>query len=141
MTDSTPLSDFRPVRSGLMTGALDDLASVGLAGSRCRACGETTLGANTLCPNCGSDDVFPIALSDEGKVWTYTVVRYRPPGDYKGAEPFQPFAIGLVELPEGLRVVAPVGGDPDAVRIGMTVRFTARARADGVVEFVYNPAA
>src|SRR3546814_9575882 len=99
MTDSTPLSDFRPVRSGLMTGALDDLASVGLAGSRCRACGETTLGANTLCPNCGSDDVFLIALSDEGKVWTYTVVRYRPPGDYKGAEPFKPFAIGLVELP------------------------------------------
>src|SRR3546814_14108891 len=100
-----------------------------------------SLGANTRCPKCGSDDVFPIALSDEGKVWTYTVVRYRPPGDYKGAEPFQPFAIGLVELPEGLRVVAPVGGDPDAVRIGMTVRFTARARADGVVEFVYNPAA
>lgn len=141
MTDATPPSEFRPVRSGLLTGSLADLASVGLAGSRCRACGETTLGANALCPNCGSDDVFPIALSDQGHVWAYTVVRYRPPGDYKGPEPFQPFAIGLVELPEGLRVVAPIGGDPEAVRIGMPVRFAPRPRADGVVEFVYNPAA
>jgi len=141
MTDAMPSPELRPVRSGLLAGPLDDLAALKLAGSRCRGCGETTLGTNALCPNCGRDDVAPIPLSDEGHVWTYTVIRYRPPGAYKGPEPFVPFAVGLVELPEGLRVVAPIGGDPEAVCIGIAVRFAPRVRDDGVVEFVYNPAA
>lgn len=131
----------RAVRSGLLAGDLSDLASVKLAGSRCRDCNEATLGTSTLCPNCGGDDVAPIALSDRGNVWTYTVVRYKPPGDYKGADPFQPFAMGLIELPEGLRVLAPIGGDVEAVRIGMSVAFHPYVRDDGVVEFNYAPAA
>ena len=130
----------RPVREGLLSGDLSDLAAVRLNGSRCRTCGEATLGANALCPNCGGDDMAPVAFSNEGAVWTYTVVRYRPPGDYKGPDPFVPFAMGLVELPEGLRVLAPIGGDPEAVRIGMKVAFHPYARPDGVVEFNYLPA-
>lgn len=131
----------RPVREGLLAGDLSDLGSLKLAGSRCRRCQEATLGASSLCPNCGSDEVDAITFSDQGSVWTYTVVRYKPPGDYKGAEPFVPFALGLIELPEGLRVVAPIGGDPEAVRIGMPVAFHPYAREDGVVEFNYRPVA
>ena len=41
-----------------------------------------------------------------------------PPGAYKGPEPFVPFALGLVELPEGLRVMSPLEGDIDALKIG-----------------------
>lgn len=129
----------RPVRDGLLTGDLSDLSQVKLAGSRCKVCHEATLGSNSLCPNCGSDEVAPIAFSDDGKVWTYTVVRYRPPGDYKGSDPFVPFAMGLIELPEGLRVLAPIGGDVEQVRIGMDVAFHPYAREDGVVEFTYAP--
>ena len=140
MTD-IPSVGRRPVRSGLLAGDLSDLASVKLAGSRCNECGEATLGTSNLCPNCGSDNVAPIEMSDAGKVWTYTVVRYKPPGDYKGPDPFMPFAMGLVELPEGLRVLAPIGGDVEAVRIGMDVAFHPYVRDDGVVEFNYSPAA
>lgn len=131
----------RPVREGLLAGDLSDLSKVRLNGSRCKVCSEATLGASTLCPNCGSDEVAPQPMSNDGVVWTYTVVRYRPPGDYKGPDPFVPFAMGLIELPEGLRVLAPIGGDPEAVRIGMNVRFHPYARPDGVVEFNYQPAA
>jgi len=138
MTD-TPDRARRPVRDGLLTGDLSDLKTVKLAGSRCKICNEATLGTSNLCPNCGSDEVAPIVMSDGGEVWTYTVVRYKPPGDYKGPDPFVPFAMGLVELPEGLRVLAPIGGDVEAVKIGMKVAFHPYVRADGVVEFNYAP--
>lgn len=141
MTEASSASNRRPVREGLLAGDLSNLGSVKLAGSRCKICNEATLGSSKLCPNCGSDDVAPISMSDKGKVWTYTVVRYKPPGDYKGADPFVPFAMGLIELPEGLRVLAPIGGDPEAVRIGMDVAFHPYVRSDGVVEFNYAPAA
>jgi uncharacterized OB-fold protein len=120
-----------------LVGNLETGEAVGLAGARCRACGEATLGRNLLCPNCGSEDVEPLALSAKGKVWTYTVVRYPPPGDYKGADPFRPFALGLVELPDGLRVLAPLACAPEEVRIGMDVVFQPRVRPDGVVQFEY----
>ncbi len=131
----------RPVRDGILAGDLSDLKTVKLAGSRCKVCSEATLGTSNLCPNCGSDEVAPIPMSDAGKVWTYTVVRYKPPGDYKGPDPFVPFAMGLVELPEGLRVLAPIGGDVEAVKIGVDVTFHPYVRNDGVVEFNYLPAA
>src|SRR4051812_32345459 len=100
----------RPVREGILTGDLSQEQTIRLAGSRCKVCGEATLGTSKLCPNCGSDAVEPIELSHRGRVWTYTVVRYKPPGDYKGPDPFVPFAMGLIELPEGVRVLAPIFG-------------------------------
>jgi uncharacterized OB-fold protein len=141
MSQKPSNQERRPVRPGILRGDLSDLSSVKLAGSRCKACAEATLGTSDLCPNCGGDDVAPIEMTNEGKVWTYTVIRYRPPGDYKGPDPFVPFALGLIELPEGLRVLAPIGGDPEAVRIGMDVSFHPYVRDDGVVEFKYAPAA
>jgi uncharacterized OB-fold protein len=140
MTDTRSV-ERRPVRPGLLAGDLSDLSKVKLAGSRCKLCGEATLGTSNLCPNCGSDEVAPIEMSDAGQVWTYTVVRYKPPGDYKGSDPFKPFAMGLIELPEGLRVLAPIGGDVETVRIGMAVVFHPYVRDDGVVEFNYAPVA
>ena len=136
----TETVERRPVRAGILTGDLSKEQTVKLAGSRCQVCGEATLGTSNLCPNCGSDDVLPISMSDNGRVWTYTVVRYKPPGDYKGADPFVPFGLGLVELPEGLRVLAPIGGDVEKIKIGMDVTFHPYVRADGVVEFNYMPA-
>lgn len=130
-----------PVRKGIFAGDLRNPAALQLAGSRCSACAEATLGENSACPNCGSEEVRPIVLSNEGSVWTYTVVRHKPPGDYKGPEPFAPFALGLIDLPDGLRVVAPIAGDVDRVQIGTKVRFHAYARPDGVVEFNYLPVA
>ncbi|MEZ5708791.1 MAG: OB-fold domain-containing protein [Blastomonas sp.] len=135
----TATDTIKPVRAGLFTGDLHDLSRIALAGSRCQDCQETTLGTNSLCPNCGGDDIAPVRLSDTGSVWSFTVVRYPPPGDYKGEQPFRPYALGLIELPEGLRVVAPISGDPDNVAIGMAVAFTPRLRPDQVVEFAYKP--
>ncbi|HTI66336.1 MAG TPA: OB-fold domain-containing protein [Caulobacteraceae bacterium] len=138
-------SGRRPIREGLLTGPLDDLSQVHLCGSRCAACGETSLGTSDICPNCGGTEVTPKALSDLGSLWTYTVVRHKPPGAYHGPDPFQPFALGLVELADGLRVMAPVEADIDSLAIGMPLHirpYVLRTDEAGreVVAFTYRPA-
>jgi uncharacterized OB-fold protein len=130
-----------PIREGLLSTPLDLLDSVRLMGSRCSDCNETTLGSNRACPNCGGIQLSTLRLSREGKLWTYTVVRHKPPGDYQGPDPFVPFAMGLVELPEGLRVLAPLEGDLSQIRIGMALQFRAFVRAGSsapeVVSFAF----
>jgi uncharacterized OB-fold protein len=116
----------KPIREGLLDVRDDDLRAARLVGSRCAACGETTLGSNPVCPNCGGDRVVSSPLSREGTLWTYTVIRHRPPGNYLGPEPFQPFGLGLVELPDGLRVLSPLEGDPGKFSIGMPMELSTR---------------
>ena len=135
----------RPILEGLLTEPLSDLGKVHVCGSRCGACGETSLGAKDICPNCGGSDVKHIALSDDGVLWTYTVVRHKPPGNYYGPDPFKPFGLGLVELPDGLRVMAPLDGEPDSFSIGMALRlrpYVLRTDDQGrdVIAFSYSPA-
>ena len=117
-----------PLHEGLLCGDLERLDAVRLAGTRCRACGEVSLGERNPCPNCGGAAVETIPLADSGALWGFTVIRHRPPGDYAGPDPFQPFGLGLVELPQGLRVVAPIAGDIQTLEIGMPLRFEAYAR-------------
>lgn len=133
----------RPIREGLLDGELTSLDNIALAGTACGSCAEVTLGHVDLCPNCGSDQTKHIRLSDEGKVWTYTVARHKPPGDYRGPEPFQPYGYALVELPEGLRVVTRIDCDVETIRVGMPVTFTPYLRYDKdgglTVTFTYKP--
>jgi uncharacterized OB-fold protein len=131
------------LRVGMLTGQLSDLASVRLAGCRCSTCRETSFGAADICPNCGRDAVEPVALSDHGVLWSYTVVRHRPPGDYRGPDPFSPFGLGLVELPDGVRILSPIQCDIDQLEIGMELRFQPYLRRDpdaDVVAFTFAPA-
>jgi uncharacterized protein len=137
------VSDRAPIRDGLFTGLLSDLDRVRLAGSRCSECGETSLGQTNFCANCGRETVSEISLSRLGTLWTYTVVRHRPAGDYKGPDPFVPFGLGLVELPEGLRVLAPIQCDITQLKIGLAVQFKPIVRRDSdgreVVSFAFEP--
>ncbi len=132
-----------PVREGLFSGPLSDLGRLALAGCRCTSCGETSLGTKTVCPNCGQETVSDVALGQRGILWTYTVVRHKPPGNYKGPEPFAPFGLGLVELPEGVRVMAPIHCDIARLKIGLPLQFHPYVRQDEdreVVAFSFEPA-
>ena len=50
-------------------------------------------------------------------------MRYLPPGNYEMPEPFRPFAMGFVDIPDGLEVLTRVEAEQDAIRIGMPLRF------------------
>ena len=59
------------------------------------------------CQSCG-DSTEPIELSTRGTVWGFTVQRFAPKSPpYVAPEGgFVPFAVGYVELPEGVKVEA-----------------------------------
>jgi uncharacterized OB-fold protein len=141
---AAPAPSRRPIRADLFTQPLDALEQVRLQGSQCQQCAEVALGVSGSCQNCASQDMKVIPLSREGELWTYTVIRNRPPGDYKGADPFVPFGEGLVELPEGIRIKSPLGGKPGQFSIGMKLRLVCYALytdAEGkdVIAFRFDP--
>lgn len=109
-----------PVGKGLLTEPLDQLEQVRLVGTHCRDCGEVMFGTYHSCANCASENVEQIPLSKRGTLWSYTVINHCPPAPYKGpTDPFIPFGEGLVELPEGVRVVSVLDCDLKRIHIGM----------------------
>ena len=110
-----------PVREGLwkQSGSADETPQ--LVGSRCLACGELFFPRKeiALCGHCQSNELEEVELSRNAKIYSYSVVSQRPPVYYKGEVPY---ALGFVELPEGIRIETLFSGcDPDSLRVGMDV--------------------
>jgi len=106
-----------PVREGLWTS--DERPQ--LVGSQCHNCGEVFFPKrqDVLCSYCQSSSFKEINLSPRGKIYSYTVVMQRPPVYYQAEVPY---AIGFVELPEGIRVETLfTGGKLEDLRVGMEV--------------------
>jgi len=106
-----------PVREGLWTS--DEKPQ--LLGSQCHNCGEVFFPKrqDVLCSYCQSSSFKEINLSPRGKIYSYTVVMQRPPVYYQAEVPY---AIGFVELPEGIRVETLfTGGKLEDLRVGMEV--------------------
>jgi uncharacterized protein len=85
------------VRAGLFT----DTDPPHLLGGRCRACTHHHFPRHEVCPYCASPDTEAVELSATGRLWAWTAVTHPPPG-YRGEVPY---GFGVVELPEGIRVV------------------------------------
>ncbi len=110
-----------PVREGLWTAPATRDEKPQLIGSRCRNCGEVFFPQRDLglCSNCQSTNLDQIKLSSRGKIYSYTVVMQRPPEYYQGDVPY---AIGFVELPEGVRIETLFTGcNLEELKIGMDV--------------------
>ena len=119
-------TDRVPVADGLFRWTDDDAA---LVGSRCAGCGAHYFPTSLSCrnPTCDDKSVAEVLLGRHGTVYSYTVQVYRPPALFR-MEPFAPYAIGLVELAEGLRVMGKLTGcAPEEIRIGMPVALTVEA--------------
>jgi uncharacterized OB-fold protein len=75
-------------------------------------------------PACAGEDFEATELSRRGRVWSYTDAQYQPPPPYiPAAEPYVPFALAAVELPEGIVVLGQLadGYGVDDVRVGSEV--------------------
>lgn len=83
-----------------------------LIGSRCETCGHVSFPRETtFCKNpaCDGEEFDDVELSRHGVVWSYTDAQYQPPPPYIPAtDPYVPFALAAVELPEGLVVMGQV---------------------------------
>ena len=94
---------------------------------------------------CQNGDLETITLSRTGKLYSYTIDWNKPPGDYKGPEPFQPFAVGLVELPEGVRILSVLSDcDFEQLSIGMDLELQVEElcedeEGNSVVTYKFKP--
>jgi uncharacterized OB-fold protein len=103
---------------GLFTG-IDDPSTARLLAGRCEQCSRLRFPAQSLCPYCAADGCQVIELGREGVLDLCTTVVNRPPG-YDGP---MPFGFGVVELPEGIRIISRVL-EPEQSRPGMRVRLS-----------------
>ena len=107
-----------PLRDGLLT-TIDDPAAARLLGGRCPRCERLHFPAQATCPYCSAGGCAAVPMSPRGVLDVCTTVINRPPG-YDGP---LPFGFGVVELPEGLRIISRID-DPLHVRPGDAVRLT-----------------
>ena len=110
-------SQRRPIKEGLFEWVADGPR---LIGSRCRECGEVTFPMNKFCPQCCRETTENIPFGRRGVLYSFTIQRFRPPPPFRGPEAFVPYGVGMIELPEGLRVTSVLEeSDPDKLRVGM----------------------
>lgn len=128
-----------PVRDGLYAVTADGPR---LLGGRCPDCARWHFPAGPDCPYCSGARCAPTPCGASGALFLYTAVHARPPG-YRGDVPF---GIGVVELPEGMRIIARLTeADLTRLRPGMALRLAIvplHTDDDGrvVTTFAYAPA-
>jgi uncharacterized OB-fold protein len=105
-----------------------------LIGSRCNGCGTSYFPQAPGCrnPDCTAPRLERAHLPQQGRLISYTVQRYRPPALFR-MDDWAPYAIGLVDLGDGVEVMGMLTGvDPEAIVIGIPMRL--------VIETLYTDA-
>jgi uncharacterized OB-fold protein len=84
-------------------------------------------------------------LDRRGTLWSWTVQRFRPKEPYAGPEPFEPYGVGYVELPDGVIVESRLTtADPDQLEIGLPMElviepFGTTASGERTVTYAFRP--
>ncbi|MFF3911788.1 bifunctional MaoC family dehydratase N-terminal/OB-fold nucleic acid binding domain-containing protein [Streptomyces sp. NPDC001848] len=108
----------RPVINRDNAGFWEGVARHQLLIQRCADCGTPRFPWLPGCNACGSPEWDAFEASGSGTVYSYVVLHHPP---FPAFDP--PYAVGLIELTEGVRIVSNVIGVPyDKVRIGLPVR-------------------
>lgn len=101
-----------------------------LMGSKCKKCGTLFLPPRPVCFECYSREMEWVEMKGKGKLLTFTVIYVGPPWMVaEGYDRKHPYASGVVELEEGVRIDARIEGinttNPETVKIGtpLTVDF------------------
>ncbi len=98
-----------PIQENLFREKADGIV---LLGSRCRACGEIAFPQREFCTKCLSTDMEEIELNRRVELHTYSILRV-------GDNHFDaPHPLGMVNLPERVRVTAPLVYREEGYRIG-----------------------
>ncbi|MEU5424338.1 bifunctional MaoC family dehydratase N-terminal/OB-fold nucleic acid binding domain-containing protein [Streptomyces olivoreticuli] len=116
----------RPVVNRDNAGFWEGVAERRLLIQRCDACAALRFPWLPGCGGCGSPEWTAVEASGAGTVFSYVVVHHPP---FPAFDP--PYAVALIELAEGVRMISNISGVPhDRVRIGMPVELEF-VRVDG----------
>ena len=134
-----------PIAEGLFTWPADKPA---LLASRCKQCGIAAFPVAESCMACSGQEVTVEELPTRGTLWTWTIQRFMPKTPYHSnetAETFQPYGVGYLELPGGVRVEGRLTeNDPDKIHIGMAMdvvfdTWRTEENGDEVISFFFKP--
>ncbi|GAA2064045.1 OB-fold domain-containing protein [Streptomyces albiaxialis] len=107
----------RPVVNRDNAGFWEGVARHRLLVQRCDSCETLRFPWLPGCNACGSDAWSEVEASGRGTVYSYVVMHHPPFPAFD-----VPYAVALVELAEGVRVISNITGVPhDRVRVGMPV--------------------
>ena len=97
----------------------EELRERRLVGSKCKACGHVSFPPRADCIECMSPDFEWLEYSCECTLHTFTVIHAAP----TGFDDMVPYIIGIVDLPEGGRLLGWIQGiEKDEIEIGMPLR-------------------
>jgi uncharacterized OB-fold protein len=139
------MSNQLPIHEGLFTWPS---TKPQLLGSRCLNCAETAFPAQPDCRNCGSRETEIVELGDRGTLWTWTIQTFMPKTPYHSdetPETFQPYGVGYVEMPGGVRVESRLlPSKPEDLHIGMPMQldivpFRTDNNGDQIMTFRFSP--
>ena len=97
----------------------------------CRSCGRFWFPPSQRCPHCLSSDFSWRESAGRGRIYSFVVYHrvYHP-----AFEADVPYAVAIVELDEGPRLLANIiGTAPDAIRCDMRVRVVFETRGDQTI--------
>ena len=114
-----------------------------LMGSKCKKCGSLFLPPRPICIKCSSHEMEWVEMKGKGKLLAFTCIAVGPPFMMKeGYNRKHPYCTGVVELEEGVRVVARIEGvdttKPEGIKIGtpLTVEFLHRGEGERRTTFL-----
>lgn len=82
---------------------VEDGGDCHLIGGKCSACGTVTWGVRATCPQCWKEGTqSEVPIGKRGQLYAATTVRHAPQGFTA------PYLMGVVDLDEGIRVIARV---------------------------------
>ena len=114
-----------------------------LMGSRCRKCGVLSVPPRSICIKCYSIEMEWVEMKGQGKLAAFTCIAIGPPFMIKeGYDRQHPYVSGVVQLEEGVKVVARIegvdGSKPETIKIGtpLQVQFLHRGEANSSKTFL-----
>jgi uncharacterized OB-fold protein len=108
-----------------------------LMGSRCSKCGVLSVPPRSICIKCYGTEMEWVEMKGNGKLAAFTSIAIGPPFMIKeGYDRKHPYVSGVVELEEGVRVVARIegvdGSKPETIKIGTPLQVEFLHRGEGV---------
>jgi uncharacterized OB-fold protein len=104
---------------------------------RCGDCGHTYFPPRPFCPKCASRKVSVVKSSGKAKLFSY-VIHHRPAPGFS-----PPYAIAVVELAEGPRMMTNIVGcpqTPDALLLDMPLEVTFEKQTEEITLAFFKPA-
>jgi uncharacterized OB-fold protein len=107
----------------------DSQGAARLRGTRCTKCQVIAFPGRGACHRCASTGLVPAAITAAGTLYSWSTV-------HVSGSRTVPYTLGYVDLPEDVRVLAIIGGDPARLRPDCAVRLATDATDDTELTFV-----